>query len=119
MTTRLSMASSQRKAPLLPKITPEYLLDLPVSPRRYFRSFFAQIPGSCTLVFDNHQDAATPVFNSLLREAFTEMPPGNRVMIISRVPPPPELARPQVNGGLAVLDWGQLRFTAEMGRGSG
>jgi len=106
-------ATAKRKAPLLPKLTPEYLLDLPGFARRYFRSFFAQIPGSCTLVFDNHQDAATPVFNSLLREAFTEMPPGNRVVIISRVPPPPELARPQVNGGLAVLDWGQLRFTAE------
>jgi ATP/maltotriose-dependent transcriptional regulator MalT/DNA-binding SARP family transcriptional activator len=106
-------AAAKRKTPLLPKLTPEYLLDLPGFARRYFRSFFAKIRGSCTLVFDNHQDAAAPVFNTVLREAFTEMPSGNRAVIISRVPPPPELARLQVNGGLAVLDWGRLRFTPE------
>jgi ATP/maltotriose-dependent transcriptional regulator MalT/DNA-binding SARP family transcriptional activator len=106
-------AMAKRKAPLLPKLTPEYLLDLPGFARRFFRSFFARLPESTTLVFDNHQDAATPLMDTLLREAFTEMPSGNRVVIISRVPPPPELARLQVNGGLAVLDWGQLRFTPE------
>ena len=105
--------TAKRKIPLLPKLTPEYFLDLPGFARRYFRSLFAQIPDSCTLVFDNHQDAATPVFNSLLREAFNEMPSGNRAIIISRVLPPPDLARLQVNGGLTVLDWGRLRFTPE------
>lgn len=113
--SQLAMAApvAGKQTAALPRFTPECLLDLPGFTRRFFREFFARFPESGTLIFDNQQDATAPEFNGLLREAFAEVPQTAQVVIISRVPPPPELARMQANRSLAVLDWELLRFSED------
>lgn len=111
-----ALAQGKTRKALLPQLGPEYLADLTGFARRYFRAFFQALPGSGVLVLDNWQEAESPLFHTLMRESFAEVPDGCRVIVISRTEPPAELGRMQANRTLALLDAGQLEFTAEESR---
>ncbi|MCW5622215.1 MAG: hypothetical protein KIS79_14000, partial [Burkholderiales bacterium] len=105
----LSLAGAGRGRPL-PLLTPEYLPDIEGFSRRFFRSFYQRL-GTGTLVLDNyhHLPQPSPV-HSLLALALSEVPEGVHVFVISRSPPPPQMARLHANGVLTVVPWEELRL---------
>ena len=66
--------------PLLPGESPT---DLSAFTRRYFRKLFEPFPPSGVLVLDNYQDAVDTSFDTLSREAFSEVPDGVTVIVLS------------------------------------
>jgi ATP/maltotriose-dependent transcriptional regulator MalT/DNA-binding SARP family transcriptional activator len=97
----------------LPLLPAEASPDLTAFARAYFRTLFGRLPGSTVLVLDNYQDAASPQFDTLLREAFAEVPDGVRVIVASLVAPPSSLARLVANQRITLIDAPELRFTRE------
>ena len=95
----------------LPYFTAEYLPDLAGFARRYFRELFCRLTKGSVLVFDNCHNAATPVFQCILREAIGEIPEGINVIAISRSRAPSEFVRQHANQMLYELGWEQLRLT--------
>jgi hypothetical protein len=84
--------------------------------RRFAAALVARHGGRLLLVVDDFQDAPP---GARLAEVLGEMAgaaPGLRVLVASRVPPPAELARLQVHGGLALLPWDTLRLSADESR---
>lgn len=98
----------------LPLLAPEYLIDLAGFARRFFRVLFAQLPVGSLLVLDNfHELDGVPILHEILREALSEIPPGIKMIVVSRSAPPPALARLVANQELALLGWEDLRLTAD------
>lgn len=106
----LSLACKARGRPL-PLLTPEYLHDTEGFARRFFRSFYQRLGDGGVLVLDNYQHLRehSPT-HRLLAVAFSEIPEGIHVFVISRSSPPPEIARLQANGVLALVPWEELRL---------
>lgn len=101
-----------RRRYALPLLTPEYLPGLAAFTRRFFALLYARLPRPVTLVIDDHHElAADSPVQAMLVEAFTQRPPGIRVVVISRDPPPPGFARLQINRQMEVLEWPDLRLT--------
>jgi DNA-binding winged helix-turn-helix (wHTH) protein len=79
--------------------------------RRFFEALFRQLPPGSYLAFDNYQDAAAhPAFNDLFRELCSAITPRVRVLVASRVAPPPALARFGASGELQLLTSHDLRL---------
>jgi DNA-binding SARP family transcriptional activator len=95
----------------LPLLTPEHRLDLPAFARRFFRAWFAPL-GDAVVVLDNFHEAAE-VLAPILREAICEAPAGVALIIASREPAPPELARFRAADRTATIGWDALRLTVE------
>jgi DNA-binding SARP family transcriptional activator len=106
-----------RKPPPLPLLTPEYLADLDSFSRRFFRELFARLPVGSTLVFDNFQEAGddSPLHAALVA-GLEEVPHGIRVFLISRFPPPDRYARLAANRAMGLVDWEQIKLTADEAR---
>ncbi|HWW32449.1 MAG TPA: BTAD domain-containing putative transcriptional regulator [Steroidobacteraceae bacterium] len=103
----------KRPAPL-PTLTPEYLADLPSFTRRYFRAFFARLPPTAVVVFDNcHEAPAAAPFHEILRDALSEVREGVTLLMASRGDPPAALARAQANRLFARIGPDDLRLTAD------
>jgi len=102
----------------LPLLTKEYLNGLQVFTRRYFESFFSRISSPFVIVFDDCQqvDAASQ-FQEILRSALEEIPPGIKVILISRDDPPASLARLRSRAMMGFITWEDLRLNAEEIRG--
>jgi LuxR family transcriptional regulator, maltose regulon positive regulatory protein len=98
----------------LPLLTPEHQAGLAVFTRRYFERLFAQLKEPFALVLDGYQavPASSPL-HEVLRVAFETLPPGGRVLVVSRGDPPATLARLRANRALSVLGWEELRLTRE------
>ena len=100
-----------RKKPL-PLFTPEYRHGMTAFTRNYFESLFSRMISPGVIVFDNYQDVAE---NSEIHEVFRNglkiVPEGVRVFIVSRKAFPPPFVSLQVDGILASLGWGDIRFT--------
>lgn len=111
-----ALAQGKTRKSLLPQLGPEYLADLPGFARRFFRAFFQALPSYGVLVLDNWQEAESDLFHALLHEAFTEVPEGCRIIIVSRTEPPAEFSRLQANRSLMLLDAEQLEFNAKESR---
>ena len=102
------------KSGRLPMLTPEQQSGLKVFARRYFQQLFAQLPSAFAVVFDGyHEVPASSPLHEVLPIALHELPPGGRVIVVSRGDPPPALARLRANRALHVLGWEELRLTAE------
>jgi LuxR family transcriptional regulator, maltose regulon positive regulatory protein len=100
-------------APLL-TLTPEYLADLPNFTRRYFRAFFARLPPSAAVVFDNcHEVPPSAPFHEILRDALAEAREGITILMVSRGDPPAALARAEANRLLGRISADDLRLTRE------
>ncbi|MET0733032.1 MAG: BTAD domain-containing putative transcriptional regulator, partial [Casimicrobiaceae bacterium] len=98
----------------LPRFAPEYATDLPVFTRRFLRDFFALFPPGSLLVVDNfHEAPADAPWRFAFTEGLRELPAGLNIVFISRMPPPPELARLAADQTMTRIDWEELRFTAD------
>lgn len=98
----------------LPVFAPEYQASLAVFTRRYFERLFGQLKAPFTLAFDGyHEVPASSHLHEVMRIALETLPPGGRVLIVSRGDPPPAFARLRANQTLAVLGWDELRLTRE------
>jgi ATP/maltotriose-dependent transcriptional regulator MalT/DNA-binding SARP family transcriptional activator len=98
----------------LPRFGAEYLSDLPTFTRRFMRDFFALFPADSVLVVDNfHEAPADAAWRFAFSEGIRELPPGLNILFISRMPPPPELARFAADQSITEINWEELRFNAE------
>ncbi len=114
---RMAAKAAPRKKPL-PVLTPEYLPNLAVFARRYFRSLFSRLKSPHLLIFDNFQEIGEKsVVHEVMRQALAEIPDGINVVIISRHDVPVALARMRANSELSVIDDPQLRLTVDESRG--
>lgn len=109
--------STRRHSPSLPAFGPLRELALPVFARDFFERAYARFKEPPLLVFDNAQElpAGSPG-EAALQEGLEALPPGFRVLILSRQPPPPGCARLEASGRLEVLAWDELRMTPEEAR---
>ena len=98
----------------LPLLTPEYQAGLAVFTRRYFERLFAQLKPPFAVVFDGyHEVPASSQLHEVLRIALEALPPGGRILIVSRGDPPASMARLRAHQTLSVLGWEELRLTRE------
>jgi ATP/maltotriose-dependent transcriptional regulator MalT/DNA-binding SARP family transcriptional activator len=102
--------SKRGPLPLLPGESPT---NLSAFTRRYFRKLFEPFPRSGVLVLDNYQDAADTSFDTLSREAFSEVPDGVTVIVLSLSDPPIALARLVANRAIMLIDAEELRLTRD------
>src|SRR5438105_11220782 len=108
------LADARAKRAALPRFGPEYLAELATFTRRYLREFFALFPPGSLLVVDNfHEAPADAPWRFAFSDGIRELPPGLSILFISRMPPPPEIARLAADQSMTQIDWEQLRFTAE------
>jgi DNA-binding SARP family transcriptional activator/tetratricopeptide (TPR) repeat protein len=99
--------------PALPWLAPELVSDVPCFARLFFRDFYSRLPEGTFVVFDNVQDFDWDNSGELLEIAFGEVPKGINVLVLSRDSPPVRLARLELSGQLATLDWNVVRFDRE------
>ncbi|HEX2197471.1 MAG TPA: hypothetical protein VHG88_02455 [Burkholderiales bacterium] len=105
---------SAAAAEALPLLAPEHQAGLQQFTRRYFQQLFAQLSAPFALVFDGcHEVPASSPLHEVLRIAIQELPPGGRLILISRNDPPASLARLRANRALSTIDWEALRLTRE------
>lgn len=104
--------AAPRRRRAMPLFTPEYQRGLAAFTRNYFETLFQHLPRPAALVFDNfHEAAADSPFQDMIAAALAMVPAGANVIVLSRAPPPPALARLLANGQVAVLGWEDLRLT--------
>jgi ATP/maltotriose-dependent transcriptional regulator MalT/DNA-binding SARP family transcriptional activator len=112
----LRNAAPGRRQPL-PLLAPEYRQGLATFTRTVFRDLFSRLGPRFALVLDNYQDIpADAPLHRVLRDALRELPPGGRVIVLSRGQPPAALARVHVDRALGLLDWPALRLTPREAR---
>lgn len=98
----------------LPLLTPEYQPSIAVFTRRYFQRLFAQLKAPFAVVFDGYNEVpASSQLHEVMRVALQELPPGGRVLLVSRGDPPASLARLRANRTLSLVGWEELRLTRE------
>lgn len=98
----------------LPTFTPEHRPGLTGFARRYFEALYARLKTPAVLVLDNFQEAASDgPFQLIVAAAAAALPPGVRLVVLSRHEPPPAFARLRANNLLTVVDDAALRFTLE------
>ena len=106
--------SRAKRLSALPRFGPEYLSDLTTFTRRFMRAFFALFPAGSLLIVDNfHEAPANPAWRFAFSEGIRELPPGLNILFISRMPPPPEIARLAADQSVTQIEWEELRFTAD------
>ena len=110
----LAAASLDGERERLPLFTPEYQPGLGVFTRRYFERLYAQLKAPFAVVFDGYQAVpASSQLHEVMRVALETLPPGGRVLTISRGDPPATLTRLRANQALSVIGWEELRLTRE------
>jgi LuxR family maltose regulon positive regulatory protein len=103
-----------RGLPPLPPLSPEYMADLDGFSRRFFRTLFARLKPPATLVFDNFQEAGDEgPLHAVLVSAIEEVPRGVHLFLVSRHPPPDRYARLAANRSMGLVDWDEIKLTAE------
>ena len=100
----LAAASLEGEHERLPLLTPEHQPGLAVFARRYFERLYAQLKPPFAVVFDGyHAVPASSPLHDVMRVALEALPPGGRVLIISRGDPPATLTRLRANQVLTVI----------------
>jgi len=98
----------------LPVFTPQYLSDLKVFSRGYFREIFSCLETPFALVFDNYQEVgAQSRLHEVMQAALEEVPDGGCVIFISRTDPPAFTAKFIANSQMLLLGWNDLQLTRE------
>ncbi|MBI5848146.1 MAG: tetratricopeptide repeat protein [Nitrospirae bacterium] len=106
-------AAPRHRKPL-PLLTSEYLMGIPVFTRHYFEELFCRLKSPAVIVLDNYQDAPLDSdFHDMLVNGIDVIPEGITVLVLSRVDPPPQLARLQANNRLRLIGEDEVRFTRE------
>jgi ATP/maltotriose-dependent transcriptional regulator MalT/DNA-binding SARP family transcriptional activator len=113
----LAAASQEGEREQLPLLTPEHQPGLAVFTRRYFERLYGQLDTPFALVFDGYQEVpGSSPLHEVMRVALETLPPGGRVVVVSRGDPPASLARLRANRALSVVGWDQLRLAREEAR---
>jgi ATP/maltotriose-dependent transcriptional regulator MalT/DNA-binding SARP family transcriptional activator len=108
------MRAKSKALASLPRFGPEYAAELPTFARRFLRAFFALFPAQSILVIDNfHEPPATAAWRHAFSEGLRELPSGLNLVFVSRMPPPPEMARLIADQSITQIDWSELRFTED------
>ena len=108
------MCAKSKALASLPRFGPEYAAELPTFARRFLRAFFALFPAQSILVIDNfHEPPATAAWRHAFSEGLRELPSGLNLVFVSRMPPPPEMARLIADQSITQIDWSELRFTED------
>lgn len=108
---RAAQQSTPRRKPL-PLFSAEYAFGLERFSRNFFEQLCARLPEGALLVFDNYQEVSTDSrLHDVVRAGLERVPHGVNMVVVSRFPPPPALARQHANGQLGVMDWSDLRLT--------
>ncbi len=103
-----------RDAAALPTLTAEYASDLPAFTRRFLREFFALFPAGSVLVVDNfHEPKGEAPWRFAFAEGLREIPQGMNLIVLSREPPVPEMARLVGEQRITRIEWEALRFTED------
>src|SRR5450631_819215 len=97
----------------LPLLPAESRVDLPAFTRRYCRELYARLPRSTVIVLDNFQDAVESSFETLSREALSQVPDGVTIIVLSLSDPPAALARLVANRIIVLIDPEELRLTQD------
>jgi DNA-binding SARP family transcriptional activator len=98
----------------LPALTPEYLQDVPGFARRFFRELFGRLPDAAVVVLDNYQEvAADQPFHQIVADAVMEVPRGQTLVVVSRQDPPDCYARLIATGGVAFVEWEDLKLSVD------
>ena len=110
-----AIATSKRGSSFhLPTFTPQYLSDLTVFSRGYFREIFSCLETPFALVFDNYQEVgAQSRLHEVMQAALEEVPDEGCVIFISRTDPPPFTAKFIANSQMLLLGWNELQLTRE------
>ncbi len=105
-------APSPKKS--LPVFGPEYLPSLNLFTRRFFDALFRKLKRPHLLVFDNYQDAGEKsVLHDIIGSCAAMLPPGFRIIILSRKPPEPAFSALQAGKDLAWIGPDEIRFTSD------
>ncbi len=113
----VGLAAPRRRRPL-PLLTPEYRQGLAAFARAFFRELFDRLPARFTLVLDNYQEVpADSALHEVMRVAVEELPPGGRLIVISRAEPPAAFARAVAHQAVEIVGPGELTFTTGEARG--
>lgn len=97
-----------------PLLTPEYRDDPEAFSRRYFERLFSELPHPATVVLDEYQGLGDGCpLHRVVRAALERVPPGARVILLSREQPPPVLIRLRASGRLEVIGEQELRLTLD------
>ena len=113
----LAEAARERgRSAALPPFEPNYLGNIDVFARTFFRELFrTEAP---YLVFDNYQDIISgAVRNNIVLMAMNEVPDGGRIFVLSRTDPPASFAALRARSRMAVIGWSDLRLTLDECRG--
>ncbi|MBS3810093.1 MAG: hypothetical protein KGY38_08070, partial [Desulfobacterales bacterium] len=95
----------------LPILTSEYALGISTFTRRFFENLFDRLEKPGVLVLDNYQDLARDCqLHEVIRDALSVTPEGVNVFIVSRMQPPPVLARSMASDLLHTIGWPVLRL---------
>ena len=96
----------------LPNLTPEYLLGLPTFTRSFFQTLCKRLKSAAVLVLDNYQLVpADSKLHEVVQWAIEALPPGMRLIVLSRARPPAALARSQANQVIEVVAKEALQLT--------
>jgi ATP/maltotriose-dependent transcriptional regulator MalT/DNA-binding SARP family transcriptional activator len=97
----------------LPRFSPETQRGIEAFARHFFEALCAHRPVPSLIVIDDYQEAASTGWDDVLQHAFSAVPTGVSVIVISRGAPAPPFARSIAAGELASLGWEKLRFDEE------
>lgn len=98
----------------LPLLTPEYLPGLSVFTQRYFEELFRRLKPPFVMVLDNYQDVPEQShLHEIVNIGLMSVPKGITVMVISRNPPPLNLARLRANNHMELIEWDDIRLSQE------
>jgi len=115
-------AAAPGAEPVLPVLTPEYLLDLPAFTRNFFSLFFQRIQSAhiehsssdYVIIFDDYHlvPQESPLHNLMLI-ALSELPSDVRLIFISRTSMPQMFVPAQANRKLSIIGWNDIRLTED------
>lgn len=109
----LSRAAQRRRGAALPRFGSEYASRLPAFARRFFRAFYARLPGPGIIVIDDVHAAGARFVCDIVEPAIAELPPTHQLIMLSRAFPPTELIAAVARDQLQVVDGAMLAFTPE------
>jgi LuxR family transcriptional regulator, maltose regulon positive regulatory protein len=106
--------ASPRKRKPIPPLTQAQFISLNAFSFTFFETAFGRLNPSATLVIDNYQlIPPDSVLHQLICNGLGIIPPGIRVIFISREDPPMVYSRIRANSLMALVEWAQLKLTVE------
>jgi len=80
--------------------------------QQFFRQLFDTMKPPFAVVLDDYEDARESAsFDEVILEAVSQIPPGGRMMILSRAVPPDALVSLIANRSMQLVTWPELRLT--------